>query len=742
MKRVILALLTSLLLTGCSSSQNIEQYDSIDDLNNKTVAVMTGSFHGQFIEERVDSINIKYLNTPAELVLALLSNKIELFLIDEPTAIILKRENEGIDYYTLEGSEVDSGFIFSNGNDKLLKEFNEFIKESKENGFLDSMEQKWIKDDDALNYKIENYEYEPTNGSINIISVNDAAPFCFISNGEVEGYSIDVIKKFASEYKYELNINNTNFDGMLSGITSGKYAIGVAEINITEERKKNMIFSDPIHTSSISAVYRVNDVLSTKPDYEHISELNGKLIGCMSGSIFDLTIKDVFPDSEVIYFNSRAELLMGLKQGKVEAFLADKPIATVFCHDNNDITMIEDNIQDTKYGVIFSKNNTKLRDEFNNFLKEAQEDGYLSKIQDKWFVPSGIDQEIEEVELTGENGIIKVCTTPDAAPFSFFKDNKYQGYEVDLVTEFARRNGYDLQIDGTSFDALISAVASEKYDAAFNGIYITEERAKSVDFSYPDYVSKAVAVIRSNANVKTNFIDTIKNKLYRTFIEEERYKLIADGILTTLLISFVSVLCGTLFGFIFFLLARRFKGFIKKIIDLIAYIIAGLPVVVILMILFYIIFAKSKLSGTVISIVGFSIIVSLSVYGMLKTGVDAIDIGQYEGALALGYTDNQALFKFVLPQALRIIMPSYRGEIISLIKSSSIVGYVTVQDLTRVSDIIRSRTYDAFFPLIVTAIIYFALAWLLTKLADYLQKRYLSNEKTKDEILKNIGQKK
>ena len=160
------------------------------------------------------------------------------------------------------------------------------------------------------------------------------------------------------------------------------------------------------------------------------------------------------------------------------------------------------------------------------------------------------------------------------------------------------------------------------------------------------------------------------------------------------------------------------------------------------MILFYIIFAKSKLSGTVISIVGFSIIVSLSVYGMLKTGVDAIDIGQYEGALALGYTDNQALFKFVLPQALRIIMPSYRGEIISLIKSSSIVGYVTVQDLTRVSDIIRSRTYDAFFPLIVTAIIYFALAWLLTKLADYLQKRYLSNEKTKDEILKNIGQKK
>ena len=107
-----------------------------------------------------------------------------------------------------------------------------------------------------------------------------------------------------------------------------------------------------------------------------------------------------------------------------------------------------------------------------------------------------------------------------------------------------------------------------------------------------------------------------------------------------------------------------------------------------------------------------------------------------------GYTENKTLFKFILPQALRIVMPTYNSEVVSLVKSSSIVGYITVQDITRVSDMIRSRTYDAFFPLIVTAIIYFVLSHNLNKLINYLQKRFLPSEKSKEEILRSFKQRK
>ena len=741
MKKILLFLLILILLVGCSTSQQEEIYESLDDLAEKNVAVISGSYYSQFLEKKVSDANIKYLNSPAECLLALQTNKVDVFLMDSPTAYIFKKQNEGIDFFIAPDSNVDSGFIFSEGNEKLLDSFNEFVRASRENGFFDYLEKKWITGSDQLNQKIDSYDYNPVNGKINIITANDTIPFAFVSDGELQGYTIEVIKKFASEYGYELVIDVTSFEGIMSGVASGKYDIGVDEINITEERKRNMIFSEPIHSCSLAVVYRTNEE-TLVPKYKNSRELNGKPLGCMSGSIFDITIKDTFPDSEIKYFNSRSELLMGLKSSKIEGYLSDKPVAMVFAHDNKDISVLDENIQDTEYGIIFSKESSKLRDEFNVFLKEIKDEGYLKELQNKWLLDGGIDAQIEEYKFTGENGVIRACTTPDAAPFSFFKDNIYQGYEVELLCEFARRNGYNLQIDGTSFDALLSSVASNKYDVAFNGIYITEERAKSVDFSDPDYESYAVAIVRNDNSIKTDFIESIKDKMYKTFIEEDRYKLIIDGILTTLLITFVSIACGTVIGFICFLLARKFNGLVKKVIDAIAYVIAGLPVVVILMILFYIIFSKSKLDGSIISIIGFSLIVGLSIYGLLKTGVDAIDKGQYEGALALGYTDNQALFKFILPQAFRIIMPSYRGEIISLIKSSSIVGYVTVQDLTRVSDIIRSRTYDAFFPLIVTAVIYFVLAWLLTKLADYLQKKYLSNEKTKDEILRNIGQKK
>lgn len=488
----------------------------------------------------------------------------------------------------------------------------------------------------------------------------------------------------------------------------------------------------------LSSCASTNDVEKT---YTDVSEIDGELLGCMSGSIFDLTIREKFKNSKVIYFNSRAELLNGLKQKKIEAYLADEPVAMVLCNDNDDVTYLKDALDVSVYGVCFSKENLSLQSEFNEFLSLIEEEGTLKTLQDKWISPNALNEKVANYPLNNQKGTIKAITTPDAAPFSFMSNNEWQGLEVELLNMFCSEYGYDLRIDSSSFDALLSAVASNKYDISFNGIYITEERKKSVNFSNPIYVADVVAMIRNPQTVsdkKRDILTSIKDKLYSNLIEEDRYKLIFKGMTTTLVITALSILFGTICGFIMYLLAYKYPGSVKYIFDKYAYVIGGLPSVIILMVLFYIVFSKSTLSGVTVSIIGFTIIFSCSVYGLLKTGVSAIDKGQMEGALALGYTQRKALFKFVLPQALRIIMSSYKGEIVSLIKSSSIVGYVTVQDITRVSDIIRSRTYDAFFPLLLTAIIYFILAKLLTMLVDHIEKKILSHNKTPEEILKGF----
>lgn len=737
MRKFVLVLLACLLLCGCSQNSD-KPIKSIEDLANKNVGFVVGSWHAQYFENEHADLNISnvYLGTNSELLMSLKTGKIDAFAIDLPNAKLLCKDNNDLVVFEAPNSECDSGFIFSNGASDIQKDFNQFLADGKESGFIDEMIDKWL-NNPSFETTVKEYDYVPTQRTIKAVTSIDSPPYSFLINDKYQGYCHEILNAFAYEYGYGIDMVSSAFDGILSGISSEKYDIAIDEINITEERKKNLIFSDPINSCAIGIITIKGNNSSV---YTDISQLTGTVMGCMSGSVYDRTIEELIK-ADVSYYNSRSELIMGLKQGKIEGYLADRPVAMVCCNENKGIKYLEKPLQNVEYGFCFSKDAGNIREQFNEYLRKISDDGTLVALQEKWICNEAINKSVDEVELTGENGTIRVCTTPDAAPFSFIKNNRYEGYEVELMTMFAKEYGYNIEIDSISFDAIISAISSSKYDVAFNGIYITEERSKSVDFSNPVYTDGVVAVVRSGEVESMSFIDTLKDKFYSTFIEEDRYKIILNGIYTTLLISAASLLFGTVIGLIIYLLTRKLGIWFTKLNDAIAYIISGMPVVVLLMVLFYIIFAKSKLSGVVISIVGFSLIICYSVYGMLKTGIGNIDKGQFEGALALGYTDNQTLFKFIMPQALRIIMPSYRAEIVSLIKSTSVVGYVTVEDLTRASDLIRSRTYDAFFPLIVTAVIYFALAWIITKVVNNLQIKFLPNEKSKEEILKSIGRK-
>ena len=127
-----------------------------------------------------------------------------------------------------------------------------------------------------------------------------------------------------------------------------------------------------------------------------------------------------------------------------------------------------------------------------------------------------------------------------------------------------------------------------------------------------------------------------------------------------------------------------------------------------------------------------------AVFAMLRSGVGAIDRGQLEAAYALGYTNRKAFYRIILPQALPHFMPAYKGEITALIKATAVVGYVAVQDLTKMGDIVRSRTYEAFFPLIAVAIIYFLLAAILTFLVNRIEIRIDPRRRSKQQILKGV----
>ena len=140
------------------------------------------------------------------------------------------------------------------------------------------------------------------------------------------------------------------------------------------------------------------------------------------------------------------------------------------------------------------------------------------------------------------------------------------------------------------------------------------------------------------------------------------------------------------------------------------------------MILYYIVFGNSGIESLWVAVLAFSL--NFGAYGseIMKSGIESIDKGQREAALALGFTENSAFFRFIFPQAAVRFLPVYKQEIISLLKNTSIVGYIAINDLTKVSDIIRSRTFEAFFPLLASAVIYFILAWVISVILKKILK--------------------
>ena len=141
------------------------------------------------------------------------------------------------------------------------------------------------------------------------------------------------------------------------------------------------------------------------------------------------------------------------------------------------------------------------------------------------------------------------------------------------------------------------------------------------------------------------------------------------------------------------------------------------------MIMFYIVFASMDVDPVLASILTFGLNFAAYVSEMFRVAVESVDPGQVEAGIALGFSRFGTFRHIVLPQATRRVLPVYKGEFISMIKMTSVVGYIAVQDLTKASDIIRSRTFDAFFPLIMVAILYFAITYLLTFCLTILEKR-------------------
>ena len=231
-----------------------------------------------------------------------------------------------------------------------------------------------------------------------------------------------------------------------------------------------------------------------------------------------------------------------------------------------------------------------------------------------------------------------------------------------------------------------------------------------------------------------NILDGFKDKLYDTFIYESNWRYLTEGLKTTLMITFFAVIIGMLLGFVIAIIrAMHDKTGKFKILNVIAKIyltvIRGTPVMVQLLIIYYVIFASVNIDKLLVGVLAFGLNSAAYVAEIVRSGIMSIDNGQFEAARSLGLTYRQTMLSVILPQAFKNVLPALANEFIVLLKETSISGYIGMMDLTKGAMLIQSRTYNAFWPLMAAAAIYLVIVGILTWGMNKLERRLRSNER-------------
>jgi len=464
-----------------------------------------------------------------------------------------------------------------------------------------------------------------------------------------------------------------------------------------------------------------------------VDDLAGVNIGVQIGTTGDIYASDYEGDEAgtvITRFNKGADAVQALKQGKVDCVIIDEQPAKAYISKNSELSILDEEFALEEYAMCVAKENTELTAQINQALTELKEDGTLASITDNYI---GDDTVGKSPYVSPENmkrdGTLTMATNAEFPPYEYFENGKPVGIDVDMAQAVADKLGKELVISNMEFDSIIIAVQSGKADFGAAGMTVTEERLKNIDFTDSYTTAKQVIIVKSgDSKGGQGFLE----KFHQVFIEQDRWQYIPKGLLNTLIITICAGIFGILLGFVLAVIRvghdrNEEKSIPIRILNGLAKIyltvFRGTPVMVQLLIMYYVVFASVKVSPLVAAVLAFGLNSGAYVAEAVRAGIMSIDIGQFEAGRSLGFTYGQTMIHIIMPQAVKNALPAMCNEFIALLKESSIVGYVGLVDLTKAGDIIRSNTYEAMLPLCCVALVYLVIVMILTALVSRLERR-------------------
>lgn len=750
MKQQIVFIFIAGVFIFYSCKSDSPSLESLENFNQSNVAIgaMTGSTGEMHSEMKFPEATTKSFDDIMDGIAALKSGQIEAVITAYPTALNVVKHNPDLKLIAEPVDYENTAMAVKKENASLLRDLDSLIRVFKSDGTLEEMKKRWLKED-LSPYERAEISLPKKGNTLKVGTSATREPFAFVDeNRQVTGHDGELARRIAAALGRPIQFSDMKFSALIPALQSGKIDVIITGMTATEERAKSVNFTQPyFKNSQVLIVKNVSKISqseayaeTSEKTFEELDDIAGKRVGVYAGTIHDEFVQENYPSARIYRFNAPADIVLALRSGKIDVAFLDLVSAKVMLKTNPEIGILTEDALSLPVAAGFRQENQQLRKDFNDFLKEIKADGIYDTIYQRWFVDDPEEAVMPEFSFDKEGELISLAVAVGDLPNSAIVNDEHVGFDIEMIKTFAQNRGYQLKISTMEFGSLIAALSSGKADIIADGIAITEERKEKVAFSdsYNTFKTGVLVLNKylSGASLTDNQVNEDKNKhmeltffqeiadsFYSNIIHEKRYLLILDGLRTTVIISVLATILGTLLGALICFMRMSKNKLMNSFSSVYISVLRGTPVLVVLMIIFYVIFASVDISPVMVAVLAFGFNFAAYVSEMFRTGIQSIDRGQTEAGIALGFSKVKTFIHIVMPQAIRRVLPVYKGEMIAMVKMTSIVGYIAVQDLTKAGDMIRSRTFDAFFPLIMVAVLYFLISWLLMLALGYAEKK-------------------
>lgn len=455
-------------------------------------------------------------------------------------------------------------------------------------------------------------------------------------------------------------------------------------------------------------------------DLKSEEDLHGLTIATSAGNYYDDKYSS-YQDITLFRVNFDADGIQAVRHGIADVFVSDEVAITPEAREKLNMRLAFRGEENFDVAFAIRKGNDALKEDLNSFISTFKADGTLDAVISHWTSGTPEPEMPAPGTVTRHDEPVRCVTAVNLEPTCFLGEGgEWMGMDADILKRFAIWSGRPFQMQFLELGSAIIALNTGQCDIVSACLYVTEERKKSVDFTVPYYQCHPGYFVY-NGEGSSNI--GLGERLKMNLVKEGRWRLIVSGLLETLKITLFAILFGTLLGAGICAMLRSRRKWVQKTANLYGAFIQGIPTLVLLLIMFYVILANAGLDGSVVAIITFALCFAWSSGNIFNSSISSVPKGQTEAGLSLGFTPLRTFTGIVFPQALKKGLPLFAGECVALLKSTSIVGYIAIQDLTRASDLIRSRTFDALIPLLVVTVLYFVLAWLIRVVLNLFLKK-------------------